>query len=158
MDTGALSSLGALALFFLRVRSAFVGPRADRKCILSCCLSLRTAFAHRGGGDSNQCHLCFDVCSPGFELSNIRTPQPHQPEVIADRPTYIPGTWDTRQRNLPLQSYWSLSCDHGLHCSDELMREQQHATTESRGGAVPMELPCSEEAWESAQSAIQSAS
>ena len=22
--------------------------------------------------------------------------------------------------NLPLQSYWSLSCDHGLHCSDEL--------------------------------------
>ena len=23
--------------------------------------------------------------------------------------------------NLPLQSYWSLSCDHGLHCSDELM-------------------------------------
>ena len=28
--------------------------------------------------------------------------------------------------NLPLQSYWrSLSCDHGLHCSDELMWEQQ---------------------------------
>ena len=22
---------------------------------------------------------------------------------------------------LPLQSYWSLSCDHGLRCSDELM-------------------------------------
>ena len=21
---------------------------------------------------------------------------------------------------LPLQSYWSLSCDHGLHCSHEL--------------------------------------
>ena len=27
--------------------------------------------------------------------------------------------------NLPLQSYWSLSCDHGLHCSDQLMWEQQ---------------------------------
>ena len=27
--------------------------------------------------------------------------------------------------NFPLQSYWSLSCDHGLHCSHELMREQQ---------------------------------
>ena len=26
---------------------------------------------------------------------------------------------------LPLHSYWSLSCDHGLHCSDELMSEQQ---------------------------------
>ena len=25
--------------------------------------------------------------------------------------------------NLPLQSYWSLSCDHGLHCSDESMWE-----------------------------------
>ena len=25
----------------------------------------------------------------------------------------------------PLQSYWSLSFDHGLHCSDELMWEQQ---------------------------------
>ena len=23
--------------------------------------------------------------------------------------------------NLPLQSYWSLSCDDGLHCSDDLM-------------------------------------
>ena len=23
--------------------------------------------------------------------------------------------------NLPLQSYWSLSCDHGLHCSDDSM-------------------------------------
>ena len=23
--------------------------------------------------------------------------------------------------NLPLQSYWSLPCDHGLHCSDELI-------------------------------------
>ena len=29
--------------------------------------------------------------------------------------------------NLPLQSYWSLSCDHALHCSDELMwGQQQH--------------------------------
>ena len=27
--------------------------------------------------------------------------------------------------NLPLQSYWSTSCDHGLHCSDELIWEQQ---------------------------------
>ena len=27
--------------------------------------------------------------------------------------------------NLPLQSYWSLSYDHGLHCNDELMWEQQ---------------------------------
>ena len=26
---------------------------------------------------------------------------------------------------LPLKSYWSLSCDHGLHCSDELMWQQQ---------------------------------
>ena len=25
--------------------------------------------------------------------------------------------------SLPLQSYWSLSCDHGLHCSDEFMWE-----------------------------------
>ena len=24
-----------------------------------------------------------------------------------------------------IKSYWSLSCDHGLHCNDELMREQQ---------------------------------
>ena len=23
--------------------------------------------------------------------------------------------------NFPLQSYWRLSCDHGLHCSDELL-------------------------------------
>ena len=27
--------------------------------------------------------------------------------------------------NLPLQSYWSLSCGHGLHCSDELMWDKQ---------------------------------
>ena len=27
--------------------------------------------------------------------------------------------------NLPLQSYWSLYCDHGLHCSHKLMWEQQ---------------------------------
>ena len=26
---------------------------------------------------------------------------------------------------LPLQSYWSLSCDHGLHCGHELLWEQQ---------------------------------
>ena len=25
----------------------------------------------------------------------------------------------------PLQSSWSLSCDHGLHCNDELVWEQQ---------------------------------
>ena len=30
--------------------------------------------------------------------------------------------------NLPLQSYWSLSCDHGLHCGDEFMWEQQQQT------------------------------
>ena len=28
--------------------------------------------------------------------------------------------------NLPLQSYWSLSCDHGLHCIDELMQENNN--------------------------------
>ena len=33
---------------------------------------------------------------------------------------YLFSSWG----NFPLQSYWSLSCDHGLHCSDELMREQ----------------------------------
>ena len=31
--------------------------------------------------------------------------------------------------NFPLQSYWSLSCDHGLHCSHELLWEQQHYVT-----------------------------
>ena len=34
--------------------------------------------------------------------------------------------------NFPLQSYWSywsLSCDHGLHCSVELMWEQDKTTT-----------------------------
>ena len=31
--------------------------------------------------------------------------------------------------NLPLQSYWSLSCDHGLLCSDGLTWEQQQQTT-----------------------------
>ena len=36
---------------------------------------------------------------------------------------YLLPSWG----NLPLQSYWSLSCDHGLHCSDELMWEQQRA-------------------------------
>ena len=30
--------------------------------------------------------------------------------------------------NLPLQIYWSLSCDHGLHCSDEEMWKQQQNT------------------------------
>ena len=33
--------------------------------------------------------------------------------------------------NFPLQSYWSLSCDRGLHCSDEIMWEQQQ-----QGGVV----------------------
>ena len=35
----------------------------------------------------------------------------------------FPPEWGTS--NFPLQSYWSLSCDHGLLCSDELMSEQQ---------------------------------
>ena len=34
---------------------------------------------------------------------------------------YLFSSWG----NLPLQSYWSLFCDHGLHCCDELMWEQQ---------------------------------
>ena len=34
---------------------------------------------------------------------------------------YLFSSWG----NLPLQSYWSLSCDHGLHCSDELTWGQQ---------------------------------
>ena len=38
---------------------------------------------------------------------------------------YLFSSWG----NLPLQSYWSLSCDHGLHCSDELMWEQQKQWT-----------------------------
>ena len=33
---------------------------------------------------------------------------------------YLFSTWD----NLPLQSYWRLCCDHGLHCSHEFMWEQ----------------------------------
>ena len=32
--------------------------------------------------------------------------------------------YNTGWGNLALQSYWSPSCDHGLHCSDELMWEQ----------------------------------
>ena len=31
--------------------------------------------------------------------------------------------------NFPLQSYWSLSYDHGLHCSDEFMWEQRSSPT-----------------------------
>ena len=27
--------------------------------------------------------------------------------------------------NLPIESYWSLSCDHGLHCSHDSMWEQE---------------------------------
>ena len=34
---------------------------------------------------------------------------------------YLFSSWG----NFPLQSYWSLFCDHGLHCSDEWMWEQQ---------------------------------
>ena len=34
---------------------------------------------------------------------------------------YLFSSWG----NFPLQSYWSLSCNHGLHCSDYLMWEQQ---------------------------------
>ena len=33
---------------------------------------------------------------------------------------YMFSSWG----NFPLQSYWSLPCDHALHCSDELMWEQ----------------------------------
>ena len=32
-------------------------------------------------------------------------------------------------------SYWSLSCDHGLHCSDEFMREQ-HIETKTKKTAL----------------------
>ena len=32
---------------------------------------------------------------------------------------YLFSSWG----NFPLQSYWSLSCDHGLHCSHDLMWE-----------------------------------
>ena len=28
--------------------------------------------------------------------------------------------------------YWSLFCDHGLHCNDELMREQQQQQQQQR--------------------------
>ena len=38
-------------------------------------------------------------------------------------PLYLFSSWG--DGNFPLQSYWSLSCDHGLHCSHELMWEQQ---------------------------------
>ena len=31
--------------------------------------------------------------------------------------------------NIPLQSYWSLPCDHGLHCTDELTLEQQQCSS-----------------------------
>ena len=53
----------------------------------------------------------------------------------------VPGTWYALSSvficfppvNFPLQSYWSLSCDHGLHynCSDEFMweQQQQHSST-----------------------------
>ena len=37
---------------------------------------------------------------------------------------YLFPSWAT-EVTLILQSYWSLSCDNGLHCSDELMSEQQ---------------------------------
>ena len=38
--------------------------------------------------------------------------------------------------NFPLQSYWSLSCDHGLHFSDELMWEQQRQHVQQYGSTV----------------------
>ena len=34
---------------------------------------------------------------------------------------YLSSSWG----NIPLQRFWSLSCDRGLHCSDELMWDQQ---------------------------------
>ena len=37
---------------------------------------------------------------------------------------YLFSSWG----NIPLQRYWSLPCEHGLHCSDELTWEQQTAT------------------------------
>ena len=41
--------------------------------------------------------------------------------VLSSTVFFLFSSWG----NLPLQSYWSLSCDHGLHCSHELMWEQQ---------------------------------
>ena len=40
---------------------------------------------------------------------------------------YLFSSWG----DFPLQSYWSLSCDHGLHCSDELMLEQQQCSCDT---------------------------
>ena len=43
--------------------------------------------------------------------------------------------------NFPLQNYWSLSCDDGLHCSDELIWEQQQRTNHARDTtAVPLSM------------------
>ena len=47
---------------------------------------------------------------------------------------YLFSSWG----NLPLQICWSLSCDHGLHCSDEFMWEQEHSTSVSI--AVPLNI------------------
>ena len=38
--------------------------------------------------------------------------------------------------NLPLQNYWRLSCDHGLHCGDELMWEPQQQQRSSAKRAL----------------------
>ena len=45
--------------------------------------------------------------------------------------------------NFPLQSYWSLSCDHGRHCSDELMWEQQQQPSPLKPISPAKILSCS---------------
>ena len=43
--------------------------------------------------------------------------------------------------NLPLQGYWSLSCDHGLHCSYELHVRNNNTNNNNLGGASACRRP-----------------
>ena len=41
----------------------------------------------------------------------------------------------------PLQSYWSLSCDHGLHCRDELIENNKNNKNNNNNFGAPLEWP-----------------
>ena len=62
-------------------------------------------------------HLFFYFCLKVYDLLHLC--------VLSSVLPYLSSSWG----NLPLQSqsYWSLSCDHGMHCSDESMWEQQQS-------------------------------
>jgi len=64
----------------------------------------------------------------GFHILIISLPQgrdkdrwPHgKTHQLSSQVSNIFPSWG----NLPLQSYWTLSCDHGLYCGDEFIWEQ----------------------------------